>query len=106
MRRPGDAAIVAIAILAALGFALIITPQWLAHEALAGSRDTLFSAAAARLDEGLDLRFITNPDPTTKRLRKYAQSLQETSLWLYSPAQAIVLALQVAGTMATIFLHA
>jgi hypothetical protein len=93
--------------LALMGFALILVPQVLAHEALTRARDGLLVETLGGLDSTDEAewvtRFVRNADEKTLRLRAFGAELDQFPLWIYSPAEATSFVAEVVATVAAIF---
>ena len=90
--------------LGAMGLALIVTPQLLVHQRLVSIRDTLLRETAALLpgDDPRDwvMRNV-DADGAALRRREFVTELRGAPVWIYSPTQAIALAVEVAVPVAS-----
>ena len=106
-RLHSDVVLLLILFLGAMGFALIIGPQWIAHNALVRLRESLLRATVALLPEKRPLDWIArNLDGDGPSLRRWSlvKDLRDVPVWIYSPTQALVFAVEVAIPVASFVL--
>lgn len=97
-----------LAVLALFGFALILVPQFLAHNALLRTRDDLFRATLPLTERAPGRwvnRFVLDPDERTDRVRAYLAELSTMRAWIYTPSQALFFVVQVTIALASIFVQ-
>lgn len=95
-----------LVVLALMGFALILVPQILAHEALAATRDDLLFETQKDLvapdDAAWVAQFVKHPNEEVLRLRAFGAELDQFPLWVHSPAEGISFLGEVVGTIAAV----
>lgn len=108
-RSPTTLSIGFLTFLALFGFALIIVPQFLAHDALLWTRDEVLNATTRAFDVRAPAqwlsRYLVGPEDGGARARQFLKEVGDTRVWIYTPPQALVFLLQITTALASIFVH-
>jgi hypothetical protein len=106
-RLDSHAVVLLIVVLGAMGFALIIGPQWIAHKALVRLRESLLRETVALMrGHGPNTWVAHNLDGESSSSRRLAfvKDLRDVPVWIYSPTEAIAFVVEVAIPVAYLVL--